>query len=176
MGRLLILLLVAAGCALPASVAARTAEATIQRVETAVAQLHGVRVQLHWPQGAEAGELRLQAERVESPTLGYVFRDLDWRCPLRRPGTGAWGCDGPLRAGNGSPVALAVALDASVVSAGLRQGAATLALHRDATSPDLVRIDLTRVPLAWATALIQQAAPTLQPGRGTLDGLSLIHI
>ncbi|MCD9046012.1 hypothetical protein [Luteimonas sp. MHLX1A] len=176
MGRLLILLLVAAGCALPASVAARTAEATIQRVETAVAQLHGVRVQLHWPQGAEAGELRLQAERVESPTLGYVFRDLDWRCPLRRPGTGAWGCDGPLRAGNGSPVALAVALDASVVSAGLRQGAATLALHRDATSPDLVRIDLTRVPLAWATALIQQAAPTLQPGRGTLDGRVDVHV
>lgn len=176
MGRLLILLLVAAGCALPASVAARTAEATIQRVETAVAQLHGVRVQLHWPQGAEAGELRLQAERVESPTLGYVFRDLDWRCPLRRPGTGAWGCDGPLRAGNGSPVALAVALDASVVLAGLRQGAATLALHRDATSPDLVRIDLTRVPLAWATALIQQAAPTLQPGRGTLDGRVDVHV
>ena len=176
MGRLLILLLVAAGCALPASVAARTAEATIQRVETAVAQLHGVRVQLHWPQGAEAGELRLQAERVESPTLGYDFRDLDWRCPLRRPGTGAWGCDGPLRAGNGSPVALAVAQDASVVSAGLRQGAATLALHRDATSPDLVGIDLTRVPLAWATALIQQAAPTLQPGRGTLDGRVDVHV
>ncbi len=176
MGRLLILLLVAAGCALPASVAARTAEATIQRVETAVADLHGVRVRLHWREGAQAGELRLQAERVESPTLGYDFRDLDWRCPLRRPATGAWRCDGALHAGNGPPVALAVALDASVVSARLAQGGASVALHRDAGSPDLVRIDLTRVPLAWATALIQQAAPTLQPERGTLDGRVDVHV
>ncbi|PJK00920.1 hypothetical protein CO641_02920 [Lysobacteraceae bacterium NML91-0213] len=176
MGRLLILLLAALGCALPTPVAARTAEATIQRVETAVAELHGVRVRLHWPQGAEDGELHLRAERMESATLGYHFRDLDWRCPLRRPDTGAWHCQGPLRAGNGPPLALAVVLDASVVSARLTQGAAVVAVQRSAGAPDPVRIDLAQVPLAWATALIQQAAPTLQPQRGRLDGRVDVHV
>ncbi|QCO68060.2 hypothetical protein E5843_10305 [Luteimonas yindakuii] len=155
---------------------ARTAEATIERVETAVAELHGVRVRLHWPEGADAGELHLRAERAESPTLGYSFRDLDWRCPLRRPDMGAWHCAGTLRSGRNAPFSLAVVLDASVVSARLARGGSTLALHRAADSPDLVRIDLARVPLAWATALIQQAAPTLQPQQGTLEGRVDVHI
>ena len=176
MGRLLILLLAAAACALPATASARTAEARIARVETAVASLHDVRVRLHWPEGAEAGELELHAARAVSPTLGYGFRDLAWRCPLRRPDVGAWHCDGPLRAGRGDPFALSVAFDASVVSARLAQGPATLSLHRDAGAPDVVRIDLARVPLAWATALIQQAAPGLQPQQGRLDGEVRVHV
>src|SRR5690606_21730204 len=86
---------------------ARVANASIERVVTAVAVLHDVRVRLAWVPGADAGELTLQAARVEADDLGYRYRDLSWLCPLQRRDDGGWQCDGEVRSGNAAPLRLA---------------------------------------------------------------------
>lgn len=153
---------------------ARTMTASIARVTTAVATLEGVQVRLHWPAQASHGELWLRAARVDAPDLGYAFRNLAWRCPLSRDAQGGWRCDGELRAANGKPLRLSLDLATVSTDAVLSQGAARFALHRDAATPDDTRLDLTRVPLAWAQALSTQAWAEGQLKSGTLDGGLLV--
>ena len=148
---------------------ARTATARMTRVTTAVATLEGVRVQLDWPAQATQGPLRLQATRVDAPGLGYRFRNLDWRCPLQRDGKGGWRCDGILQGGGGAPFRLALDLGIATTDARLSRGASTIALSRNAAAPDLTRIDLTRVPLAWAQALLSRGWPDGRITGGTFD-------
>ena len=149
----------------PAS--ARAATARIERVETPVATLQGVRVRLEWPAGADQGRLRLQAARLDAPDLGYRFANIDWQCPLQRTGEGGWQCDGPVR-GGGAPFRLAVSLGPETTRAALTRGGGGVTVTRDAATPDLTRVDLTRVPLAWTQALLDQAWPEarLQGGHG----------
>lgn len=179
---LILLLVLACLGATPAHAAdaPRVAQARIARVTTAVATLHDVRVRLAWAPGADHGELSLQAARVEASDLGYRYRDLRWQCrlqrgPPQRGANGAWRCDGQLRSGNGKPLRLAVALDDASTDASLSQGRASLALHRRAATPDDTDIDLTRVPLAWAQALLAQAWPEAKLQQGTLDGSLKVH-
>lgn len=153
---------------------ARTLTARIARVSTPVATLEGVRVQLDWPADAERGRLRLQAHRTVAPDLGYDFADLDWTCPLERDGQGGWRCDGELRSGRGAPATLRLALGAGNTDVELRRGAARLAVQRNAATPDITRIDLTRVPLAWTQALLAQAWPAGNLKAGTIDGRLLV--
>jgi len=156
---------------------ARVAEARIERIDSAVAVLHEVRVRLEWPADAGHGALRITAARARAPDLGYEFADLAWACPLSRPaGEGeAWSCNGELRAGGASPMRLAVDLGPAITSARLGQGTAEVTLHRSTDAPDLTRIDLAAVPLAWAQALVAQAWETGRLGGGQLDGEVLIH-
>jgi hypothetical protein len=154
----------------PQPVQARTMTASIARVTTAVATLQGVQVRLHWPAQAPRGELLLRAARVDAPDLGYAFRDLAWRCPLSRDGQGGWRCAGELQAAKGKPLRLSLDLATASTDAVLSQGAARFALHRAAATPDDTRLDLTRVPLAWAQALSSQAWADGRLKAGTLDG------
>ena len=128
---------------------ARTAQARIARVTTAVATLEGVRVRLDWPADADTGQLSLTAARADAPDLGYRFRDLHWQCPLRREARNGWRCEGEVRSGRGKPLRLAVAFDDARLDAALAQGGARLAARRRTATPDDTAIDLTRVPLAW---------------------------
>lgn len=168
--RLLIGLSLPACWAVSADVGAATLNARIARVGTAVATLEDVRVRLSWPAQARQGELQLQAGRVVAPDLGYRFRDVVWRCPLQRDGHRGWRCDGELRGGAGKPLRLALDLGVATTDARLSQGASLLSLHRDAAAPDLTRIDLARVPLIWAQALVAQAWPDGRIKGGRLDG------
>ncbi|ATE72614.1 hypothetical protein CNO08_15405 [Lysobacter capsici] len=168
--RLLMLLSLPALWAASSHAEAYTLNARIQRVATAVVTLEQVKVRLSWPAQAEHGELELQAGNIQAPDLGYRFRDVVWRCPLRRDGRGGWRCDGELRGARGKPLRLALDLGVASTDLRLSQGAAALALQRAAASPDLTRIDLTRVPLAWAQALVAQAWPAGRIKAGTLDG------
>ncbi|MBB6599727.1 hypothetical protein [Luteimonas sp. MC1825] len=159
---------------------ARTLSATITRVATPVATLEGVHVRLDWPEGATQGELQLRAARVDAPDLGYRFRDVDWRCPLRRDGQGGWRCDGQVRQQRGAPLRLALALapgmakvDAALSAGG--QGQARLAVQYERAAPDLTRIDLVAVPVAWAQALASQAWLAGRLHGGTLDGTVRVH-
>jgi hypothetical protein len=163
---LLMLLLLA--CAMPSQ--ARIATAHIARVTTAVATLEDVEVRLDWPRDAGSGQLRLRAARVDAPDLGYRFRSLEWACPLERDGQGGWRCDGALRAIGGRPFRLSVALATGSTDATLSRGRARLAVHRSAATPDDTTIDLARVPLAWAQALVTQAWDDGRLTAGTLDG------
>ncbi len=159
--------LLAALCAAPAS--ARTAQAKIAKVTTAVATLEQVRVRVDWAADARSGELQLWAGRVEAPDLGYRYRDLHWRCPLRRTGSGGWRCEGELRSGRSAPLQLAVNFDAATTQASLAQGRARIALDRDAASPDLTTLDLSRVPIQWAQALLAKAWPEANFKTGEFD-------
>jgi hypothetical protein len=166
--RLICVLWLAAFAAGP--VHARSLGARIAQVTTPVANLQGVRVHLDWPASATQGTLSLRAARVDAPELGYHFRDLHWQCPLRRGGQGGWRCEGALRSGRGRPLFLSLELGTATTDARLARGPGVLTLHRDVATPDRTDIDLTRVPLAWAQALL---AKTWSDGRitgGTLDG------
>lgn len=149
---------------------ARTATARIARIETAVATLRDVHVRLQWVPGAASGQLSVDAGSVEAADLDLRFGDLHWRCPLRRAGDGRWQCDGTLRSGNGPAFRLVVDLGGAATRAVLARGDSRIALQRDADTPDLSRIDLTRVPLAWAQSLLAQAWPAGQLQGGRVDG------
>ena len=167
-------LLVALLCASPMA-GARVAQARISKVTTPVATLEGVRIKLDWPDGAGTGTLDLWAARVDATDLGYAYRDLHWRCGMQRADHDGWQCDGPLNAeGHSESLQLAVHIDAAETRAALNQGAARIALDRNAASPDLTSVDLTKVPLAWAQALLSKAWPDARLTSGELDGSLLI--
>lgn len=171
MSRPILLLCLCLGALLaPAWASARVAQLRAERVTTTVGTLAQVRLRLDWPEGAAAGELQLWAGRVDAPDLGYRFRDLHWRCPLRRTARGGWQCEGELREGGAAPLRLALAFDAATSHASLARGDARLALDRNAAAPDLTRFDLRAVPLAWAQVLLAQAWPQGRLKAGTLDG------
>jgi hypothetical protein len=179
MSRLLppLLLLSCLSASMPA--AARTMHARIAKVTTAVATLEGVEVQLDWPARATQGNLVLTARSVIAPDLGYRYANLRWQCPLRRDSEG-WRCDGSLsddgvRSGRGAPLRLSVDLRSASTDVALSRGRSTLAVHRQAAAPDDTLIDLTRVPLPWAQALLAQAWQAGRLKAGTLDGRLTVH-
>lgn len=154
---------------IPVDAAARTAQVKIAKLATAVATLEQVRVRIDWADGADAGELQVWAAQVDAPDLGYHYRDLHWRCPLRRAGKDGWQCAGVLRSGRAGPLQLAVDFDAATTRASLAGGGGRIALDRSAASPDLTRLDLTRVPIRWAQALLARAWPAANFKAGEFD-------
>ncbi|MEO6264319.1 MAG: hypothetical protein ABIO58_05095 [Luteimonas sp.] len=172
---MLTLLLLFSCLACNGQAAARTLQARIDRVTIAVATLDGVHVRLDWPANAQQGDLVLSARALDAPDLGYRYRDLRWHCPLRRDAQAGWRCDGELRTGRGAPLRLAVDLGTATTDATLSHGGSTLALHRQAAAPDDTMIDLTRVPLVWAQALLARAWQDGKLKSGTLDGRLRVH-
>ncbi len=163
---LTLLLLATAGAA-----HARTMSARIAKVTTPVATLQGVTLRLEWPAAAQAGALTLEARRVVAPDLGYRFDNLRWRCALRRDAArDGWLCEGEIRSAGGRPLKLSVDLATATTDVALSGDGARLALRRSAATPDLTRIDLTRVPLAWSQALLAQAWPQARLQAGRLNG------
>ena len=154
----------------PASpVHARTAQLRAAKVGTAVATLEGVRVRLDWPADAPRGDLQVWAREAVAHDLGYRYRELHWRCPLRREGRDGWRCEGAVRSGRAAPMRLSVRFDAAATHAQLSGGGARMSIDRIAASPDITRIDLAAVPVAWAKALVAQAWPAATLTAGTLD-------
>ena len=145
---------------------ARVMTASIAKVTTGVATMHGVRVRLEWPADAASGQLLLQARRMQAPDLGYEFENVQWQCTLQR----AWRCEGAIRSAGRKPLRLQVDLATASTDAILSSGDAALSIHRIAASPDFTRIDLTRVPVAWAQALLAQAWPEATLTAGQLSG------
>ncbi len=158
-----------------APVHARTAQVRIAKVGTAVATLTQVQVRLDWPEGATSGELQLWAGTVDAADLGYRYRDLHWRCPLRRTSDAGWECTGDIRSGRSPPMRLAVRFDEATTQASLTQGGARFALDRNAATPDLTTLDLTRVPMVWVQALLAQAWPGANLKAGVLDAALAIE-
>jgi hypothetical protein len=147
---------------------ARTLDADIAKIRLPIATLEQVHVRLDWPANAPQGTLELHAGRMQAPDLGLDARNLAWTCPLQRI-TGGWQCDGTLRSGK-QTFRLAIAFDEAGTSAQLREGRGTLALQRNTATPDLTRIDLTRVPVVWAQSLLAQSWADARLQGGTLDG------
>ena len=161
---------------MPVSGQARTLTARIAKVITPVASLQGVTVRLEWPATAETGQLTLTAKRVLAPDIGYRFDNLTWRCPLQRAThQEGWRCEGEIRSAGRKPLKLGIDLATASTDAVLASGSSNLALHRNAAAPDITRIDLTRVPLAWAQALLTQAWSDANLKAGQMSGSLNIH-
>jgi hypothetical protein len=167
-------LLLAAGLIAGAPAHARTLDARIARVQTPVATLTQVHLTLDWPAQAATGRLTLRAGRADAPDLGYHFRNLTWQCPLRRDGA-RWRCDGDVRTAGSRPLRLAIDLDDVYMDAVLAGHGARMAVHRANAAPDDTRIDLMRVPLVWAQALLAQAWAAGEVKNGALDGQVRVH-
>ncbi len=162
--------------AVNAATQARTLSARIARVATPVASLQEVTVRLEWPANAETGQLSLSARRVEVPGLGYRFDNLTWRCPLQRGAKReGWRCEGEIRSAGRPSLRLGVDLATATTDAVLAGADSSLALHRNAAAPDITRIDLARVPLAWSQALLSQAWPDANLKAGQMAGSLNIH-
>ena len=168
------LLVVLLSLSAPHPAAARTLHARIARITTAVAIMEGVDVRLEWPAQASQGELVLTARSVVAPDLGYRHSNLRWQCPLQR-GEDGWRCDGEVRSGRGAPLRLAVDLRSASTDAALSRGRSILSVHRQAAAPDDTIIDLARVPLPWAQALLTQAWHDGKLKAGALDGRLTVH-
>ena len=161
---------------MPAAGQARTLSARIAKVVTPVANLQEVTVRLEWPEAAETGRLTLTARHVTAADLGYRFDNLTWHCPLqRRAKQEGWRCEGEIRSAGRKPLNLGVDLATASTDAVLASSGSNLALHRNAAAPDITRIDLTRVPLAWAQALLAQAWPEANLKAGQMSGSLNIH-
>ncbi len=154
----------------------RTLSARIAKVTTPVATLQDVSIRLDWPADAASGQLTLTARQARAPDLGYRFDDLSWHCPLQRDQTGAgWRCVGPIRSAGRQPLSLSVDLATATTDVVLGSGNRGLALHRNAATPDLTRIDLTRVPMAWSQALLSLAWSDANLKAGQMSGSLGVH-
>ena len=133
-----------------------------------------MQVRLDWPAQARSGTLQVWVDDADAPDLGYRWRRLHWRCPLQRDGRGGWRCDGVLRNGAAGS-RLALELGPAVTHATLARGPARLEVLRNAAAPDITRLDLARVPVAWAQALVDRAWKEGRLKSGTLSGRLDIH-
>lgn len=173
MPRRILALLLLALVVLP--VQARTTTARIERVDASGVLLRDVVVRLRWPPGAASGELQVAAARIDAADFGYHFERVHWQCPLARTAQGHWRCEGPLRAGDHAPMRLALDLSSATTDAELARGAARITLQRTSAAPDATRLELSRVPVAWAQALVAQAWAAGRLTGGTLQGPVLIE-
>lgn len=150
--------------------AARSAQLKAAKITTPVGTLEQVQLRLDWPSTQAFGTLQLLAKRIDAPSLGYHFRNVQWQCPLQHSEAAGWQCAGPLRSGTAPPMQLAVQLAPDMTRANLAQGRARITLAQRAKTPDLTTLDLTQVPLAWAQALATQAWADSHLKAGLLSG------
>ncbi|MFT3806574.1 hypothetical protein [Arenimonas sp.] len=167
LGKLLCLALLGAG----GHVEAKLLEAKIATVKTGAGSMQDVRLALEWPEGAEQGELRLQAGTLDFPTLSYKARDVDWRCPVRRDADQRWRCSGPVRTA-ASKAAFPLSLDLSPAGtqAQLRVRDSLLAYETRSAAPDLSRIRAERIPVDWLKAYLAGLWSTGRWTQGKLSG------
>jgi len=147
---------------------ARAVSASLAQIEMSGVRLHEVKVRLDWPEDAHEGALSIQIGRVEVEMLAAPLMQLHWQCPLKR--AQGWQCDGPVRRVTGPPLRLAVDISDAMTQAQLSDAAAHLHLRRNTSTPDLTRIDLIKVPLAWLQSWLTTLWPTAKLGVGQLDG------
>jgi hypothetical protein len=166
--RAIAMTMLAAALAWAGDATARSAKVRIARVESPVAVLEDVRMRLDWPEGAREGSLHLEARRMRAPDLGYRFERMQWTCSLRRSGWSEWRCAGPMRTPQGA-ASLSVRIHEHGLEGTLQRGRSRVDVQRRTREPDLTRIDLASIPLAWTQALLARAWPEAQLKGGEGD-------
>jgi hypothetical protein len=144
-------------------------EASVKRIRTGAGSLESVQLVLDWPRGAAQGSLRIRADRLRFPAIAYDGRRIDWRCPLRRDGAGAWRCAGPVLAAGAKPQQLAIRFAPEGLDA--RLGAKTgLGYASRSGAPGLGDVALHQVPVAWLKPFLAGLWAQGQWNAGTVDG------
>jgi hypothetical protein len=167
-GKTFALVLALLGLAAPAC--ARTLELHADEVTAAAGNFRNVDVELVWPDGAAPGDLHLRADRLEVPSILYTARTVDWRCPLQRAGTGGWRCSGLVRAAGSNAFPLTLEFSPAGTRMDLRIGGSGLAFESLAASPDIARLRLDEVPVAWLKAYLASVWKDAQWTQGRLGG------
>ncbi|MGH8029600.1 MAG: hypothetical protein ACREO3_06680, partial [Arenimonas sp.] len=163
-------LVLALACVVAMPAGARTLEMHVDEVKAAAGNFRQVDVELEWPDGAPEGQLHLRAERLEVPVIHYVARTVDWRCPLLRTGDGGWRCSGLVHAGSSSAFPLTLEFSPAGTRMDLRIGGGGLAFESSAASPDIARLRLEQVPVAWLKAYLATVWKEGQWTQGELGG------
>lgn len=132
----------------------RTLRAQVESVRTGVGSLQGVEVVLAWPDGAASGELEMRVAQLEMPLLSHRSRNITWRCPLQRTVDGGWACTGALQASGAAPGRLALAVLPTATRAQFSVGKQLISYESSAASPDLSRLRLEAIPVAWLQAYL----------------------
>lgn len=164
LGQLLLLVLIAA----PAQ--AKVMHLRAAELNTGAGALKQVQIDLSWPDGAALGALRLRAEQLDFPTLAYQARNIDWTCPLERGADKGWHCEGPVRITNSAAVTLALTIAPSATSASLQVGKSRINYETLAAAPDISRIELERIPVAWLKAYLATLWAQGSWTQGTIGG------
>jgi hypothetical protein len=149
---------------------ARTLRLHADEVVAAAGSFRQVDVVLEWPDDAPQGQLRLQAELLEVPSIVYSARRVDWRCPLQRTTDGGWRCSGLVRAGNSASFPLTLEISPAATRMDLRIAGSGVSYESVAAAPDLSRLRLERVPVAWLKAYLATMWKDGQWTQGTLAG------
>ncbi len=160
------LLLFAAG-PLPAAVL----RAEVDAVRSGVGSLEQVEVRLAWAPDATEGMLELRAGTLDFPLLSYRASDVVWSCPLRRAAAGEWTCAGPLQVrGAPAPASLSLAISPAEAHADLVRGEQRISYRNLAAAPDLSRIRVEQIPVAWLKAYLAALWAEGQWTQGRLSG------
>ncbi|HEY2347120.1 MAG TPA: hypothetical protein VGH80_14810 [Xanthomonadaceae bacterium] len=154
---------------------ARTLDMRVDSLQSATATASGLRLLLMIDDSAQGGRLRIDADRVDTPNLGYAFRDVHWECPLVRDKAGAWQCQGDVRAGKAKPMRLAVTVATATMSARLSDGASAATVQSDAKTPDTTRLLFEQVPAAWLDAYVASLGAKGHLQKGRLDAQLVIR-
>ncbi len=133
---------------------ARTLELEARRISTAVARVEALALSIDWKAGAATGALKLDAALVDAGELGYAFRDVGWRCELRRHSATHYECDGAIRARNRARANLKVEWRDGELTVALTQGNARLAFEQP---KDAMRIVAAKLPAAWLQPVLERA-------------------
>jgi hypothetical protein len=168
LGKTLTLALALLACAGGAQ--ARTLRLHADEVKAAAGSFRNVDVVLEWPADAPQGQLHLTADRLDVPAIVYTARRVDWRCPLERAGEGGWRCAGIVRADGSKAFPLALEISPAATRMDLRIGGSGLSFESVAASPDIARLRLERVPVAWLKAYLATVWEDGQWTKGSLGG------
>ena len=153
-------------CAMPVPAGVLTLE--VDRLDTPVAGLDALIVDLDWPEDQPQGALSLRAGSLDAGEFGYRWRDLVWDCELRRQ-AGDWQCSGPVRARGASGLSLAARLQAGAIVLEASRKSAAMRFTQPAEDGTPLRIELVRVPADWLAPLLARAWEQGRPTGGTVD-------
>ncbi len=152
------------------AVQARSMAVGIDAVRSAAGSMDGVRTRLVWPDGAASGELEMRVATLDFPLLSYRATGVVWRCALRSDAEGQWRCAGPVRADGARERTLSLVFSPGGTRVELDGAGTTISYENQSASPDLSRIDLRKVPVAWMQAYLADLWAAGQWTSGTMGG------
>ena len=141
----------------------------IDKIKAGIGTLHNVQVDLNWPKDAGQGALRVRATLLDFPLMSYREKNLDWQCPLIRTKNAGWQCNGKIRGNNSPPYLLALDYSPAGTTVDLRINDKKIRYENSVASPDLSRIQLQKIPVAWLKAYL---AGLWQEGKWTTGNIS----
>ncbi len=126
----------------------------IAKLKAGIGTLQNVQIDLNWPQGAAQGQLRIRAADLDFPLISYREKNIDWQCPLVRTKNAGWQCKGGVRQQGGKVHALALDYSPAGTTVDLRINDKKIRYEYSTASPDLSRIELQKIPVAWLKAYL----------------------